>query len=98
VRLFLALWLMAFAVQATDLLAVVAPDNCTEDARGPADDGCADACLRCVCCARLPVFVTQQAAASGSVASDAAMPASPARQLRTPDPRAIYHVPKPVLV
>ena len=41
-RLFLAVWLAAFAVQTTDLLALVAPDECTEDVQGSAADPCPD--------------------------------------------------------
>ena len=94
VRLFLALWLAVFAVQTTDLWAVVAPDGCTESTDASAPDDCRDGCLRCVCCARVPVFVTQNpvpAASPGFVIAGAIV-----RELPIADPasRAIYHVPK----
>ena len=94
VRLFLALWLAVFAVQTTDLWAIVAPDGCTESTDASAPDDCRDGCLRCVCCARVPVFVAQTpvpAASPGFVIADAIV-----RELPIADPasRTIYHVPK----
>jgi hypothetical protein len=94
VRLFLVLWLAVFAVQATELLTVVAPDGCTENASTSAGDACRDGCLRCICCARVPVFVTQgstSAAAPGIAVTEAIVRA---RAVADPTPRAIYHVPK----
>jgi hypothetical protein len=93
VRLFLALWLVLFTVQASDLLAVVMPDGCTEEATGSADP-CADACLRCICCARPALFVAQ--ADMGDAAAPAVRAAAPARIDSSTDtvPRGILHVPK----
>ena len=94
VRLFLALWLAVFTVQTTDLLTVVAPDGCTESTDASAPDDCRDGCLRCVCCARLPVFVPQTPvpiAVSAFVIDD---PLVRVRSVADPGPRAIYHVPK----
>jgi hypothetical protein len=92
-RLFLALWLALFAVQTTDLLAVVAPDTCTEETRGTASDPCKDGCPRCLCCARaatfIPAFPRLLAAA---VAHFEAVP--PLDPTTTPSPRGIFHVPK----
>ena len=92
-RLFLTLWLVLFTVQASDLLAVVMPDGCTEEAPGSADP-CADACLHCICCARPPVFVAQ--ADVGDVPAPVVRAAAPSRIDSSTDavPRGILHVPK----
>jgi hypothetical protein len=93
VRLFLTLWLVLFSVQASDLLAVVVPDGCTEEATGSADP-CADACLRCICCARPSLFVAQ--ADLGDAPVTAVRVAAPSRIDSFTDalPRGILHVPK----
>jgi hypothetical protein len=93
-RLFLAVWLAAFAVQTTDVLMAVAPDSCTEDVEGTAADPCPEGCPRCVCCARVPAFVPQDAGAVPiePVGLNAARP--PLEPSTTPSPRVIYHVPK----
>ena len=92
-RLFLALWLAVFAVQTTELLTVVAPDSCTESS-GSATDACRDGCLRCVCCARVSVFLTQ-GHAPGAAPGLAVTPASTrVRPVADPGRRAIFHVPK----
>ena len=96
VRLFLALWLAAFAVQTTDLVAAVVPDECTEDTRGSAGDPCSDDCARCVCCARLPVFVPQVVGSTPLGVLDTADPLPPVAPSTSPLPRGILHVPKPL--
>lgn len=93
-RLFLAVWLAAFAVQTTDLLASVIPDDCVEDTRGSGADPCPERCARCVCCARLPVFVPQVAASTPTdarVTADALPTIDPST---SPHPRGVLHVPK----
>jgi hypothetical protein len=94
VRLFLALWLAVFAVQSTELLTVVAPDECTENSSTSAGDACRDGCLRCICCARVPVFVTQVSTGSAAPAVAVTEAIMRARAVADPTPRAIYHVPK----
>ena len=93
-RLFLAVWLAAFTVQAADLLTIVAPDTCTEDVRGSAADPCADGCARCVCCARVPVFLPQGLAVALDEAIARAVPVPPLTPSTTPSPRGVLHVPK----
>ena len=94
VRLFLAFWLAAFAVQSTDLLATVIPDECVEDTRRSAADPCPQNCARCVCCARGPIYVPQVVA---SPAADVLIGALPLPAIDAPTsafrPR-ILHVPK----
>jgi hypothetical protein len=86
-------WIVAFAVQATDLLTVIAPDTCTEEASGSAGDPCPQGCARCVCCARVPASVPQDATpvAEQFARTESLPPLDPAT---TPSPRGIYHVPK----
>jgi hypothetical protein len=94
VRLFLAVWLAAFAVQSTDLLATVVPDDCVEDTRGSAGDPCPENCARCVCCARLTVFVRQ---ALTSTPADTVVDVAPVPLIdryTSAAPRGILHVPK----
>jgi hypothetical protein len=94
VRLFLAIWLAAFAVQSTDLLATVIPDECVEDIRGSAADPCPQDCARCVCCARVPIFVSPIVA---SPAADVLVATDPLRAidaLASAFPHGIFHVPK----
>lgn len=93
-RIFLAVWLAGFAVQATDLLTVIAPDDCTEETRGSASDPCSDGCPRCMCCARVPVFIPQAALLTGSPLLEEAVLLPPADRWTTPSPAAIFHVPK----
>ena len=94
-RLFLSIWLAAFALQASDFLTIVAPDTCTEDVRGSAADPCQDdGCPRCVCGARVPAFTTH--VSSDVVAQEMATvrPLPPLDPSTTPSPRGIFHVPK----
>ncbi len=94
VRLFLAVWLAAFAVQSTDLLASVIPDDCVEDTRGSGGDPCPDTCARCICCARVPVFVPQVLASAPLDALVVANILPPIDHQTSPAPRGILHVPK----
>ena len=94
VRLFLAVWLAAFAVQSTDLLATIIPDDCVEDTRGSATDPCSENCARCVCCARVPVFVPQVLASASSDALVVADTLPSIDRQTSPAPRGILHVPK----
>ncbi len=93
-RLFLVVWLALFAVQTSDLVAAVAPDGCTEYSTRSGSDPCPDGCARCVCCARVAVFVPQgmDAVASGP-RSDIPVPPSIDR-ISSAEPRGILHVPK----
>jgi hypothetical protein len=93
-RLFIAVWLAVFTVQAADLLTIVAPDSCTEDVQGSAADPCADGCARCVCCARVPVFLPQGGVASLDGALVRTAPVPPLAPSTTPSPRGVLHVPK----
>jgi hypothetical protein len=93
-RLFLVVWLVAFAGQTTGLVASVIPDECVEDTRGSAADSCPENCARCVCCARLPVFVPQvlaSAAVETPAIADLLPPIDPSTNAL---PRGILHVPK----
>ena len=92
-RVFLTVWLAAFALQTTDLLATVVPDGCVEDARGSAADPCPENCARCVCCARLPILIPQiEAPTSDVLVSTEALP--PIQRSITSIPHPIFHVPK----
>ena len=93
-QLFLSLWLAAFAIQSANLLAAVVPDECVEDTRGSSADPCSDDCARCVCCARVPVFVPQMLAPATSTTFDVAEALPPIDFSTSPEPRGILHVPK----
>jgi hypothetical protein len=93
-RLFLAVWLAAFVVQSTDLLASIVPDDCVEDTRGSSTDPCQQNCARCICCARLPIFVPQVEESAPSEVLGVPDPLSPVDHVTTPAPRGILHVPK----
>ena len=93
-RLFLVVWLVAFAGQTTGLVASVIPDECVEDTRGSAADSCPEDCARCACCARLPLFVPQaliSTAADVPADSELVSPIDPSTNAL---PRGILHVPK----
>jgi hypothetical protein len=93
-RLFLAVWLAAFAVQTAGVLTLTAPDTCTEDVRGSANDPCADGCPRCLCCARIPAFVPQAASDLTVQHVSFSAPLPPLDPATTASPHRIYHVPK----
>jgi len=88
-------WLAAFVGQSTDLLASMIPDDCVEDTRGSGTDPCPENCARCVCCARVPVFVPQVLASAPSDAPVIADSLPPTDRQTSPAPRGILHVPKP---
>ena len=93
-RLFLALWLALFAVQTSDLIAAVSPDECVESRGGAADDACPDSCARCLCCARGPVFVPH-AAVPAAGEPMVPLPVPPSSDSATSgEPHGIFHVPK----
>jgi hypothetical protein len=94
VRLFLAVWLAVLAVQSTDLVATLVPDDCVEGTRDSADDPCAGNCARCVCCARFPVFVAQVLASAVTEAPVATDPIPPTDSSSSPVARGVLHVPK----
>jgi hypothetical protein len=94
VRLFLAIWLAAFAAQATDLVASVIPDDCVEETRGSSTDPCPDNCARCVCCARLPVFVPQAFAPEPVDTGNVTGLLPPLEPSTSALPLRILHVPK----
>jgi hypothetical protein len=94
VRLFLTVWLAGFVVQSTDLLASIIPDDCVEETRGSAFDPCPENCARCVCCARVPVFVPQVHAAAPTAAPGVADLLPPIDRPMNPAPRGILHVPR----
>lgn len=95
VRTLLACWLVLFAVQSTDVLALVAPDGCFEAAEGgDGDDGCPDqGCTRCLCSARVPAPLTTTITMAFGPPGAMAPPAflAPATDAA---PRRILHVPK----
>ena len=92
-RLFLTVWLAAFAVQSTDLLASVVPDSCVEDTRGSAADPCPENCARCVCCARVPLFVLHIVSpVSDLLVNAVSLPPIQRSTISVPQP--IFHVPK----
>ena len=97
VRFVLAIWLAVFAIQGTELLASVIPDECVEDTRGSATDPCPESCARCVCCARLPVFLPHLAAALPTDPVVTPAPLPPLGRFTSPQPRGILHVPKVAL-
>ena len=94
VRLFLAVWLAAFAVQSTNLIASVLPDDCVEDTRGSATDPCPDTCARCVCCARATVFIRQALASTPADCVADVAPLPLIDRYTSAAPRGILHVPK----
>jgi hypothetical protein len=92
-RVFLTVWLAAFAVQTTDLLATVVPDGCVEETRGSAADPCPENCARCVCCARLPIFIPQiESPASDVPVNPVSLPPIQRSTISVSQP--IFHVPK----
>jgi hypothetical protein len=95
--LFLAVWLAAFTVQTTDALTWLARDTCTEETRGSAADPCDDGCPRCVCCARVPVFIPAVVPVAVAVNGTETAAFPPIEPSSTPSPHRIYHVPKRAL-
>ena len=94
VRLFLVIWLAAFAAQATDLLALVAPDECTEETRGTAGDPCDDGCRALhVLRPRAGLRSSGFAPARTDVSARLVM-LPPTAPSAAPIPRGIFHVPK----
>jgi hypothetical protein len=93
-RLFLVLWLALFAVQTSDLLAAVSPDECAESDAGAADDACPDDCARCVCCARAAVFVAHAVPPLAGVPVAPLPIVAPGDRPSSADPHGILHVPK----
>jgi hypothetical protein len=93
-RLFLAVWLAVFAVPAIDLLAVIAPDSCTEETAGSAMDPCQEGCPRCLCCARVSAFIPAlpDVVSSPARAAVTALPQPPGVTPLVLHP--IFHVPK----
>jgi hypothetical protein len=93
-RLFLTVWLAAFAIQSTDLLATVVPDSCVEDAPGSASDQCPQNCARCVCCARLSVGILQALSGDPIDCAGELVALTPIPPLTDAIPRGIFHIPK----
>jgi hypothetical protein len=94
VRLFLALWLVLFAVQATGLVAAVAPDACVEDTGESATDSCPPHCARCVCCSRASVFMTPAIVSACSHVATVLVPLSMSDGSTSAVARSVFHVPK----
>jgi hypothetical protein len=92
-RVLLSLWLAVFTIQATDLLIAAAPDTCTQETRDTSDQ-CPDACLRCLCCARVAAFVPQLPQPAQRQLVVRTMHAAPLAPSTTPSPHGILHVPK----
>ena len=93
-RVFLALWLAAFTIQATDVLIAAAPDACTQETRDTSSDQCPDACLRCLCCARVAAFVPHLPQPAQRPLVIRAIHAAPLAPSTTPSPHGILHVPR----
>lgn len=93
-RLFLALWLALFAVQTSELIAVVSPDGCVESSAGAPGDACPDACTRCICCARVAVVILDISPAGTPVPVTRALVPAPSHLAPDPCPRGILHVPR----
>jgi hypothetical protein len=97
-RVLFAVWLGLFALQASDVLAFVAPDDCIGDSSSSRDDACqAGTCMRCVCCARTVAPVTPVADVVSSSTSVVVDQPSCTEFLPSPAPRAILHIPKALL-
>ena len=94
VRVFLVVWLAAFTVQSSDLLAAVVPDACATEAEGAAGDPCPDRCARCVCCAAIAVGVLHVAAATSADLLEAPISVAPSAQSLSGSPHGVLHVPK----
>lgn len=92
-RFLLVLWLAAFAVQTSEVLAAVAPDQCVEDT-GSASDPCPEQCARCVCCARVPSSIAPVLTIAAIEMPADVVPRAPERQLPSAEPHRILHVPK----
>jgi len=96
-RLLLACWLSVFTLQTSDLIALVACDDCTEETRGAADDPCPQNCARCVCCAqRAPVVTVALVDGLQNLAGTPLHLAALGAALNPP-PQRILHVPKHLL-
>ena len=92
------MWLAAFTLQAADVLALVVPDTCTAETAGSANDPCPDACPRCLCCARVTVFISSLVeSAATEVAGSARFPV-PLEPSTTASPLGIFHIPKTSLI
>jgi hypothetical protein len=94
-RWFLAVWLVALSIESTDLLALMAPDECLELAGdSSATDPCPDVCFRCFCCARTTVMpsLTPKAAPAPALVTPSLRKAGDAE--RVAHPLDIFHVPK----
>ena len=71
----------------------VVPDGCVEDTRGSTADPCPENCARCVCCARLPIFIPQiESPASDVLVTAVSLP--PIQRSTISTPQTIFHVPK----
>jgi hypothetical protein len=90
-RVFLAVWLALFAVQASDLVAAVAPDGCVEESSA---DPCPERCARCVCCTRVPLCVPLIALVISAEAMTEIATVPPREFVSSADPHGILHVPK----
>jgi hypothetical protein len=94
-RLFLALWLAAFALQSADVFALVAPDGCAEFGQADgAGDGCPDeSCATCICCARRPGPAARPLMLESEPPAIATPPVV-ITLFTSASPRPILHVPK----
>ncbi len=97
VRLFLAVWLVAFSLQSADVFALVAPDGCAElgQADGAGDRCPDDTCVTCICCARRPGPAATPMALEFAPPAIAVPPVVIA-PFTSALPRPILHVPKAI--
>jgi hypothetical protein len=93
-RFFLAVWLGAFTLQTTDVLIVLAADDCSESTKGSAGDPCPENCSRCICCARVATFIHTALASAPADVPVTRATARPIDVPRDPAPHGIFHVPK----
>ena len=92
-RLLFVIWLALFAVQASELIAAIAPDDCVEDVGGAADP-CPDPCVRCVCCARVAPLVPPVVPSVSASPPEAIAVPSLIASATSAEPRRIFHVPR----
>lgn len=93
-RLFLAVWLGAFTLQTTDVLIVLAADECDDSIQGSAADPCPQNCSRCICCARVATFIHTVLTSAPADAPATRATVRPSDVLPDPAPHRIFHVPK----
>ena len=86
--------LLACAIQTTEALTLLLPDDCTTVAGASGEDDCQAACARCLCCARrAPSDAARTADVPLERRAAAIIPLESRAAADTP-PRDVFHVPK----